>query len=34
MVLVTRGFRARGSHVLKAFKRLVILHFNVLRVER
>jgi hypothetical protein len=33
MVLVAHGFRAHGLHVMKAFKRLVILHCNVSRVE-
>jgi hypothetical protein len=28
MVLVTHGFRACGLHVMKSFKRMVILHCN------
>jgi hypothetical protein len=29
MVLIAHGFRAHGLHVMKDFKRLVILHCNV-----
>jgi hypothetical protein len=33
-ILVVCGFRAEGLHEMKFFKRMVILHCNLLRVEQ